>query len=550
MERRGATTGPARMTAARTFRLDGSWRRPADGRVIVGGSPLRLLTVAAAALPIVRELERSGAVTAHGRGVDRLIDRMLDLGMIHPAPAAPDPRDAVAPFDDGLVTVVTPSRCDGTTGTRGRRWSLAAVLVDDGSSPPLVGPEGTTVVRQDRSSGPGAARNSGLEYVRTPFVAFVDDDVEIDEAALVSLLRWFDDPQVALVAPRIRAVDTPGALARFEATRSPLDLGPAPARVAPTTRVSYVPAAAFVCRTDAIRAIGGFDPALRYGEDVDLVWRLVGAGWRCRYEPSIEARHHTRPSLPAWLEQRVRYGTSAAPLATRHPGALAPIRMSGWSAAVGTSGVGVPGRRGGGGCGHLRSTRAEAAATARLRGAADRGTRQPLRRPARRRHAHASVVAGRRTRGARVTSGGRVVVAATVTALVLDACDERPRIDPVRWAVLHLLDDLVRRVWIGAWRARSVAALRPAFEVVAPERPRRLVRPVRVRASVLRGGRHVVARLAHVGGDHAPRHEPAEGDAPEAERNRASSDAATGSPAINTIATWRAGQVRREARRR
>ncbi|MCB1002294.1 MAG: mycofactocin biosynthesis glycosyltransferase MftF [Acidimicrobiales bacterium] len=459
------------MTAARTFRLDGSWRRPADGRVIVGGSPLRLLTVAAAALPIVRELERSGAVTAHGRGVDRLIDRMLDLGMIHPAPAAPDPRDAVAPFDDGLVTVVTPSRCDGTTGTRGRRWSLAAVLVDDGSSPPLVGPEGTTVVRQDRSSGPGAARNSGLEYVRTPFVAFVDDDVEIDEAALVSLLRWFDDPQVALVAPRIRAVDTPGALARFEATRSPLDLGPAPARVAPTTRVSYVPAAAFVCRTDAIRAIGGFDPALRYGEDVDLVWRLVGAGWRCRYEPSIEARHHTRPSLPAWLEQRVRYGTSAAPLATRHPGALAPIRMSGWSAAVWAPAVlGFP---------VVGAVVGAATSAALVRRLPQLPAREALRIAGLGNLFAGRLVAATLTRAwwpvaalAALVSrrARRVVVAATVTALVLDACDERPRIDPVRWAVLHLLDDLAygAGVWIGAWRARSVAALRPAFESWPP----------------------------------------------------------------------------------
>ena len=29
---------------------------------------------------------------------------------------------------------------------------------------------------------------------------------------------------------------------------------------------------------DALRSIGGFDTTLRYGEDVDLVWRLTEAG--------------------------------------------------------------------------------------------------------------------------------------------------------------------------------------------------------------------------------------------------------------------------------
>ena len=74
-------------------------------------------------------------------------------------------------------------------------------------------------------------------------------------------------------------------VARYDAEHSPLDLGPEPARVRAGTRVSYVPAAAIVCRVDAIREIGGFDEALRFGEDVDLVWRLDAAGWRCRYEP-------------------------------------------------------------------------------------------------------------------------------------------------------------------------------------------------------------------------------------------------------------------------
>ena len=102
-----------------------------------------------------------------------------------------------------------------------------------------------------------------------------------------------------------------------------------------------MPAAAIVCRTAALRAVGGFDEALRWGEDVDLVWRLVEAGWRCRYEPSVTVGHRARPTVPAWLRQQFEYGTSAAPLAARHPGALAPLRISGWSLAAWILAVGA-----------------------------------------------------------------------------------------------------------------------------------------------------------------------------------------------------------------
>ena len=83
-------------------------------------------------------------------------------------------------------------------------------------------------------------------------------------------------------------------MAWYERSNSPLDLGPEPARIRAGTRVSYVPAAAIVCRVDALREIGGFDESLRFGEDVDLVWRLDEAGWRCRYEPAVRGRDTTR----------------------------------------------------------------------------------------------------------------------------------------------------------------------------------------------------------------------------------------------------------------
>jgi cellulose synthase/poly-beta-1,6-N-acetylglucosamine synthase-like glycosyltransferase len=97
-----------------------------------------------------------------------------------------------------------------------------------------------------------------------------------------------------------------------------------------------VPTAAVVLRVAALDDVGWFDEGLRLGEDVDLVWRLDDAGWSCRYEPSSTVWHEPRPGLRARLARQVDYGTSAAPLALRHPGRLAPVRTNGWTAAAWT----------------------------------------------------------------------------------------------------------------------------------------------------------------------------------------------------------------------
>jgi len=131
----------------------------------------------------------------------------------------------------------------------------------------------------------------------------------------------------------VRTRPDDAALGRYEQHHSPLDLGADPARVRAGTRVSYVPAAAIVCRTEMVRQLGGFDTSLRFGEDVDLVWRLGEAGWVCRYEPEGVVHHARRPNAMAWVHQRIGYGSSAAPLSKRHRGALAPLRVSGWSLA-------------------------------------------------------------------------------------------------------------------------------------------------------------------------------------------------------------------------
>jgi mycofactocin system glycosyltransferase len=306
------------------FELDASYRRTAAGALIVGGSPLRLFRLSPAGQAVADALEAGQDLPANHAA---LTDRLVDAGAIHPLPV-----NSTATAGD--VTVVVPAwrRVPTLAGIDG---VAAVVVVDDGSDPPLVAGAPATVVRLPDNRGPAAARNAGLATVTTAFVAFVDTDVEPGEGWLDALLGHLADERVALVAPRV--VSAPGGSAAVdlvEGERGSLDLGPARARIAPGSRVSYVPAAALVCRTAAVRAVGGFDDALRWGEDVDLVWRLVEAGWRCRYEPSVVLTHRARTAIGGWLRQQYEYGTSAAPLAARHPGALAPLRTSGWTLAA------------------------------------------------------------------------------------------------------------------------------------------------------------------------------------------------------------------------
>ena len=298
--------------SSRRYVPDGSvWR---SGNVVLGGSPLTLFRLTDAGAGTFERIES-------GEDVDDspLVRRLLNAGAIHPVVER-----SPSGFDATDVTIVTPAF--STTGHSG----AGTIVVDDGSDPPLP----SATVRLGRNRGPAAARNAGLVHVTTDLVAFVDTDVELPAGWLDHLLPHFDDGGVVAVAPRIVSAPGRSALARWEAGNSPLDLGAEPARVRSGTRVSYVPGAAIVCRTDAVRDVGGFDESLRFGEDVDLVWRLDEAGGTVRYEPAVTVWHDPRSDWIAWLRQRAGYGTSAGPLARRHPGALAPLRISGWTAVA------------------------------------------------------------------------------------------------------------------------------------------------------------------------------------------------------------------------
>lgn len=465
----------AELPAEMRLAIDAATRRLDGGRVLIGGSPLRLLRLTETGARTADALW-AGEPVGDRRGARRLARRLLDAGAAHPRPRR-------GPFGPDDVTVVIPVLDDvDALATTLRAIEAAApgparvVVVDDGSADP--GPiadtatrHRATVVRRSVTGGPAAARNRGLAEVTTPLVAFVDADVAPEAAWLPTLLPQFADPAVVAVAPRVRARPGPaggadGVLSRFEREHSPLDLGPHEARVAASTRIAYVPSTALLARTEAVAAVGGFDEGLRFGEDVDLGWRLVAEGGTVRYAPTATVTHPTRRDLWAWLRQRFDYGSSAAPLARRHPGALAPVRVSAWSAAAwGLVAIGQPGP------GLALALGATAALPSRL-GPLEHPWRESLRlagvgtwaawRPLAAAItrvwwpvALAAAVVSRRAR--------RVVLAAALVPSLLDWADGERALDPLRYTALHLLDDAAygAGVWVGCLRERDAAALAP-----------------------------------------------------------------------------------------
>jgi mycofactocin system glycosyltransferase len=419
------------------------------------------------------------AVVRDGAEADALATlagRLVKAGMAHPRPGP-------APATSRSLAVVVPvhdrsdalDRCLASLGP-----DVEVVVVDDASRDAeavarVCAVHGARLVRRGTNGGPAAARTDGLSATTSELVAFVDSDCTVEPDWLADILWQFEDPEVGAVAPRVRPADASGARAsraidRFQRAHSPLDLGPDEGEVGPDRAIRYVPTAALVVRRAAVVATGGFDTALRVGEDVDLVWRLVDAGWRVRYQPEVTVSHDEPRGWVALLARRLRYGTSAGPLAVRHRGRLAPVELRPLPTVAALSAL----------AGRPLAAVAAVSVSAALLDRAVRDLGIPTRKSvswsvrgvgwsvfgmgrAATMLAAPGLVAlatrGRRARGA--------AFALVVVPPVVEWVRRRPDLDLPRWVVASVADDVAygTGVWIGCLRAGTFGPLVPALRL-------------------------------------------------------------------------------------
>lgn len=457
--------------------LDSNVRRGSNGTALMGGSPFRLVRLSVAGSLLLDDW-------LAGRDVDSTVeteelrDRLTRAGIVHPVPMGDGPLLSIGfvvpVYDDaaGLAGLLVALRSE---------FADAEIVVVDDASPDgseiaaVAAGHRAELVRLAVNNGPAAARNVGwrrlldpaaVSSVRPDVVVFVDADVVPTAGALRTMLAHFADETVAAVAPRVRSMAGLDKIAAYEADNSPLDLGPHPAIVFPGTRISYVPSATLAVRTATLETADGFYEGMRYGEDVDFVWRLVDEGQLVRYEPAAVVDHRNRTSLTGFARQRFVYGSSAAALAGRHGEKVAPLQLPA-NVVVTTLAAIFGGRK-------IRNLALLATAAGivplarKLTGKVDAPIPEAARLTV---MTHGYALHGLAAAATRTWAPflllavrtRRTLAAALIVPALIDWLRDRPASDPVTQIAFRALDhgSYCAGVWSGVLRKRSVAALLP-----------------------------------------------------------------------------------------
>lgn len=189
---------------------------------------------------------------------------------------------------------------------------VEVIVADNGSTDASVAVlerefPSVTVLRLDRNYGFAGGYDRALERVEADYYLLLNSDIETPEGWIAPILDCLDrNPDVAVVSPKLISWADRSLFEYAGASGGYIDfLGYPFCRGRILRRVErdggqyddprdvfWVSGAAFCCRADVFRALGGFDADFfAHMEEIDLCWRMQLEGYRVRVVPESRVYH-------------------------------------------------------------------------------------------------------------------------------------------------------------------------------------------------------------------------------------------------------------------
>jgi hypothetical protein len=211
---------------------------------------------------------------------------------------------------------------------------LEVIVVDDGSTDDTA----AIAARHERArlhriphGGLSVARNEGARIATGDLVAYLDSDAYPTPEWPYYLALGLDGPTVGGVGgPNVPPPDDgPGAQVVARAPGGPVQV------LLADDRAEHVPGCNMAFWRTTLFEVGGFDPVYHAaGDDVDLCWKVLDAGWEIGFHPAALVWHHRRAGLRAYLRQQRGYGKAEALVEARHPDRFTPVGTARWKGSI------------------------------------------------------------------------------------------------------------------------------------------------------------------------------------------------------------------------
>ena len=217
------------------------------------------------------------------------------------------------------------------------------VIVDDGSRDrtaeiAMEFPE-FRLIRQP-NKGLSVARNVGLYAARGDIIAYTDSDCVVDPDWLTLMVRTmveggFDGCGGPNYAPHEEG--------RVEGCVAAAPGAPCHVLVA-DDRAEHLAGCNMVFTKAALLTVGGFDAQFTSaGDDVDICWRILDAGFTLGYCPAAFVWHFRRNTVKAYYGQQRGYGRAEAALYLKYPERFNGLGQIKWRGTIPGLAATVPG---------------------------------------------------------------------------------------------------------------------------------------------------------------------------------------------------------------